>query len=270
MAQSWRSTPSGQHALNFHQEPEVVGSGPQSQARGGGLSLYRALARHIIGDPTYYKSILHAILTHYWRVLVDKSNPYHLEYKRFEEIEFGSSTKFFNALSCPDSWLSFGWQNGSSSILRVVTNALDIKLVLWKEGGIFWEDGPVKLPEYQVEFGHNNGDKRTLCWRALTPANDGKILIKFLEGERSRLENEPNENALRIRRLVWWREPVKAPIEDPVEDDASSDSDSGSEAGSGSWSGVVRNKPITKPVEREYQCYNEYASVSLHVQRRAL
>lgn len=135
--------------------------------------------------------------------------------------------------------------------------------MLWKEGGIFWEEGPVKLPEYQVEFGHNNGDKRTLSWRALTPANDSKIRIKFLEDERSRLENEPNENALKIRRLVWWREPVKAPIEDPIEDSAS-------RAGSGSWSGAVYNKPSTKPVEMEYPCYNEYASVSLHVQHRAL
>lgn len=278
MALHRKSKPSSRRALPYHDEFN------QDPICGDERTFYRALARHIIGDPAYHESILHAVLTHYWRVLVDKSNPYHLEYKNFEKIEFGPTTKFFDALSRPTHWLCFvGWQSGSQSILRVITNALNVKIVLWNADQTdSREDGPVIFPEYSVEFVPVKGNKLTEKCIALTPANDGRRLIQFLEDKRSRLEEETDENALRIRRLVWWR--------DPVEDDAPSDSDSGSDSDSDPGyisepdiepdSNPKSNTPwFRERKERivnidttgeDYQCYNEYAPVSLYLRCRAL
>lgn len=259
MARSSRSP----HAPAFRDEGEDVGLDMRNLRYGDELSFYRALARHTIGDPTYYESILHAVQTHYWRVLADEENPYHAEYKKFEQLEFWPTTKFFGALSCPDFWLCpCGWQIGSPSILRVVTDALNIKIVLWQEDNTFLEDGPVEFPEYHVKFPNNIRNERTNCCKALTPADDGRNLIRYLENERRRLETEPDENALKIRRLVWWRDPV----EDP-EDDASSDSHSSSDVGpDGLYWGPKKKEEKINTAPRDYQCYNEYAPVSLQLQ----
>ena len=263
MARSSRSP----HAPASREEGEDVGLDTRNLRYGDELSFYRALARHTIGDPFYYESILHAVQTHYWRVLADEENPYHAEYKKFEQLEFGSTTKFFGALSCPDFWLCpCGWQIGSPSILRVVTDALNIKIVLWKEDDTFLEDGPVEFPEYHVKFPRNIRNERTNCCKALTPADDGRNLIQYLEKERRRLETEPDENALKIRRLVWWRDPVE-----DSEDDAPSNPDSTSDIDSdGLYWGPKIKEGRTKKSPTVYQCYNEYAPVSIQLQRKKL
>lgn len=270
MAQPQKFKLNRPHASPSNKKIDCVGSDTRDSRYKDKFLFYSALARHTIGDPAYHESILHAVQTHYWRVLVDKSNPYHDVYALFEEIKFRPNIKFFSALSSPDYWLCpTGWQIDSRSILQVVSNALNIKIVIWRKRRktLIWEGGPVEFPEYHVEFPDD-----TSCI-ALTPDNDGRALIEFLESERYRLEKETGENALRIRRLVWWRprdpvedddssDPVKDDdSSDPVEDNDSSDSDSGSD-------------PVPDPVpdpgldsNREkiaYQCYNEYA-VSLHL-----
>lgn len=261
MALSRTSSRSSPSAPPSHEEPEDVRFDPFRPRHGDELSFYKALARHTIGDAEYFESILHAVLTHYWRVVVDKNNPYHAVYKEFEAIEFKpTTTKFFGALSSPDFWLCpSGWQNGSPYILRVVTDALNIKVVLWGiDETMLWEDGPVDFPEYHFKFPDNTRNKRTKSCSALTPANDGRALINFLEDERRRLEIEPDENALKIRRIVWWR--------DPVEDEASSVSSSSSDSSSDSWGVPKKKERIPNIAQRDptWQCYNEYAPVSLH------
>ena len=244
MAKPWKSEPNS---------PGAVGLTPQHTKYGDGFSFYRALARHIIGDPTYYESVLHGVQTHYWRVLADKTNPYHNIYNPFEEIKFGTETKFFNALSSPDFWLCpRGWQNGSQSIMLVVTNALNIKLVLWKEHGkTYFDDGPVVFPEYHVKFPHDTSDQRTRSCSALTAVNDGRALITFLERERLRLKDELDERALKIRRMAWWLNPewlnhLKAYAD--------------IELVPTKWDEPGKDIPEPPP---KYLCYNEYATVSL-------
>lgn len=140
--------------------------------------------------------------------------------------------------------------------------------MIWKGVGktLVWQGGPVEFPEYHVKFPDDTRDTRTPSCIALTPDNDGRALIKFLESERHRLEKETGESALRIRRLVWWRP------RDPIEDDDSSDSNSGSDSGSDSRSDsgsdpVLDPGPGSNREKIAYQCYNEYA-VSLDLQCR--
>lgn len=272
MAQSSKPNRSDPQSPRFHEEFEAVGLDPQDLRHRDNLSFYRALSRHTIGDPAHYESILHAVLTHYWRVLVEKNNPYHGQYKDFEQEifvkNFEHPTRFVNALSCPDFWLCVkGWQGkGSQALLQVVTDALNIKIVL-RMGGKgdvpYYCGGPVHFPEYHVKFPYDITYKYTRCCSALTPCNDGRVLIQYLEDERVRLNGE---RGFKIKRLVWWR--------DPVDDGASSDFDSGSDSGSESDPDLeVEKFPAPnekKAAPRGFKCYNEYSAVSIHSRRKAL
>lgn len=175
--------------------------GVSNEPRSDGFSFYRAVARHILGDPNLYKSIFEAVLTHYLLVIADDRNPYHDQYSKFDKLDVQYTETFVGGLSSPD--LCLGPQNSvhtASSILEVITNALDIKLVLHRNDMTLWlQDGPVNFPEYHVKFLLNVHTKNEYCCSVLTPANDGRVLIEYLEQHRN--------DVLPIGKIIWWREP---------------------------------------------------------------
>lgn len=170
--------------------------------RTDGLSFYRALARHTLGDPSLYKASLHDVQIHYLRVLADERNPYHAKYLEFDTRDLLLVNTFFGGLSCPD--LCLGPRSPARSaacLLEVITNALNIRLTLWTHDMKLWlTDGPVDVPEYNIKFLADQAGRYTYCCCSLTPAEDGRDLINFLEEQRG-------ISTLQIRRIAWWRNP---------------------------------------------------------------
>lgn len=114
------------HASPSNKSIDSVGSDTQDPRYRDEFLFYRALARHTIGDPAYHESILHAVQTHYWRVLVDKSNPYHDVYASFEKIEFGPVGRMALDLSCRSSlmrWTSRSWYG--KELVRLLFGRVD-------------------------------------------------------------------------------------------------------------------------------------------------
>lgn len=60
-----------------------------------GLSFYRAVARHTMGDPSLYEASLHVVQMHYLRVLADDRNPYHAKYL---DTFVGGMSNLFNSI----------------------------------------------------------------------------------------------------------------------------------------------------------------------------
>lgn len=166
-----------------------------------GLSFYRAVARHVLGDPSLYRSIFDAVLTHYLRVIADDKNPYHDQYKQFDRLDVAPFNTFVGGLSCPDVCVGpHSSVDTASSILEVITNALEIKLVIYRHDMTLWlENGPVRYPEYHVKFLSSEQDKMDCHCSSLTPANDGKALIDYLERQQ--------DDTLPVKKIIWWREP---------------------------------------------------------------
>ena len=102
--------------------------------------------------PLIMKSVLNAVLIHYLRVKVDMQNPYNAEYGSFDEILFNKTNSFFGGLSCQDLCVCPCTLNDSSkNILKVITNALNIRIVIWEDDmTTSHKEGPVDFPEYHV------------------------------------------------------------------------------------------------------------------------
>lgn len=190
---------------NYQNLVEYAGSGDHvlseilNKVQTDGFSFYRAVARHILGDPSLHQSIYDAVLTHYLRVIADDRNPYHDRYIHFDGLSIDVVKTFVGGLSCPD--LCLGPQSPlytAESILEVITNALDVKLVLHNPDMKFrLESGPVSYPEYHVKFSSLGQDGNQYRCSALTLSNNGRALINYLEQQQN--------GALPIRKILWWR-----------------------------------------------------------------
>lgn len=219
-----------------------------------GITLYRALARHHIGDPCKENVILNAVLEHFIRVLLDEN---HALYQRYLQL---NATKckiraleytFFALLACPDFGLcpcqrtrslrSDGRDDekvhqpfeDSSPILAVIANALNVRIALWDSKGLaIGEYGPVTVPMYHVRFRTDTQGKCLHRCSALVKVDDGAALIDYL------IQQRGEKNGLQIKRLSWRG--VKVAIRDPSQ--------------------FYSNGNMTST---EYHCFNEYRAVSL-------
>ena len=219
-----------------------------------GITLYRALARHHIGDPCKEEVILNAVLEHFIRVLLDDKHVLHQCYLELNKTKCRIRTQeytFFGLLACPDFGLcpcqknkslsSDGRNNekvhqpfeDSSPILVVIANALNACIALWDSKRLpLGQYGPVTVPMYHVMF---RADTRGKCLHrcsALSNADDGAALIDYIVQQRG------EKNGLQIKRLSW--KGVK-----PAKGDS--------------------NQSFFKEAETstEFDCFNEYRTVSL-------
>jgi len=219
-----------------------------------GITLYRALARHHIGDPCKEEVILNVVLEHFIRVLLDEKHVLHQCYLDLNKSKCkirAQEYTFFGLLACPDFGLcpclrnrsstSDGRNNkkihqpfeDSSPVLAVIANALNVRIALWDSkrlpvGGY----GPVTVPTYHVKFRVDTQGKCLHRCSALVKVDDGAALIYYLIQQRGK------KNGLQIKRLSWRG--LKPATEDS-------------------------NQSYFKEgeISNEFDCFNEYRTVSL-------
>ena len=93
--------------VHFQREPEITYENTPQRQRStlsltDGLSFYRAVATHIIGDPTKHQYIHNAVLAHYLQVFLNNQDPLHHHYLLYNTSNGHTIKTFFGALSCPD------------------------------------------------------------------------------------------------------------------------------------------------------------------------
>ena len=176
-----------------------------------GLSFYRAIARQYIGDPTKYTSILNQVLEHYLRAFVDDQHPLHSEYVNLD-ADFTSPT-FFEALSRPDPVLCpcRGHLSNSGRVLSVITNALNVKVVVRNERAFAYQKGRLQAPESVVKFRALAPERCEHRCSSLTAADDGRAIIELLERRKQEFEQSKRENfnqwdrdGLDIKLIAWY------------------------------------------------------------------
>jgi hypothetical protein len=173
-----------------------------------GYTLYRALARMLIGDPARHLRILEAVLQF---AISARSNPKHSLHEAYLDREasfrLATSRELFAGLDCPD-YLP------SEEIYWVVAQALRIRL------RVFTQVNSEGQPEELLESADADGGvpiavlkgshkkKKMSRFSALRPDESGKDIVEFLSSEAKRMENDTcNEyGGLKIKQISWaWK-----------------------------------------------------------------
>lgn len=137
--------------VHFQREPELTYENTPRRQRStlsltDRLSFYRAVATHIIGDPTKHQYIHNAVLAHYLQVFLNNQDPLHHHYLLYNTSNGHTIKTFFGALSCPDLVLCNCQHDFSMSkaVITVISNALQVKLVTsGHDNSFLYEEGPV-------------------------------------------------------------------------------------------------------------------------------
>ena len=144
------------HDIHFQAEPkspcEIIDDRRRpSLCQTDRLSFYRAIARHVIGDPTKHQYIHDAILSHYLQIFVDNQDPLHDDYMSYSNLKGQTIKSLFGALSCPDLVLCNCQTDTpmSKDVLVMITNALNARIIIKDhDSKLLYEEGPVQYPEY--------------------------------------------------------------------------------------------------------------------------
>ena len=193
----------------------------EEQKGSDGLSLYRALARHLSGDPLKYLDTMNAVLDLYLRIWANPLHPLHEAVRRYT-IAYGSVDLFFNALSCPDAALSVDYPH----VLGFIADALNIRLHVYYGNGA---DRSPRTTAYGAAYGrsqtpirHVHIDRAVLhgpagttyqrChFNSLVVQESGRNLITFLETSMKEMDDERRDgkrpskyNGLQMKQICWW------------------------------------------------------------------
>ena len=179
-----------------------------------GLSFYRALARQSIGDPREHRHIQNAVLEHYIRTLVQASqavtgnkNALQSLYEAYDGADWGQEDpprSFFERLCLPDFALCQCQDRAlSEAVLQVITNALEIRVVVWQGEGISYQQGPVCSPEYHIMLRvSEEGNGCDHHFDSLIEDHSGKCLTEYLLDQQHKNEHMPN--GLKIKKVMWY------------------------------------------------------------------
>ncbi|KAK7556724.1 hypothetical protein IWX46DRAFT_653979 [Phyllosticta citricarpa] len=159
---------------------------------GDGRTLYRALARQLIGNPNEFTYILGEVLHHYLRIWLNAQHPLHRRYHSFDHGEF------YKYLSEPDRSNSSTTLN---NVLEVVSNALRTHIRL-KNGRRLSVIGPDFSDHVRCQILLRHFPKR-FGFSSQVPENSGETLIDRLIKEKKGAQSL----GLTIKEIRWWWDP---------------------------------------------------------------
>ncbi|KAK7538737.1 uncharacterized protein J3D65DRAFT_658177 [Phyllosticta citribraziliensis] len=157
---------------------------------GDGRTLYRTLARQIIGDPNEFTYILGEVLHHYLRIWLNNQHPLHQRYHYFDQLEF------YKFLSKPDLSGSLPVLN---NVLEVVSNALRTHIIL-KFGERSSVIGAAFSDHIRCRISVKRSRYNRYKFSSLVPEITGESLINQLITEKAQAES----SNLPIKEIRWW------------------------------------------------------------------
>ncbi len=184
--------------------PQREGAEGSSRASSrDGLSLYRSISRQLHGDPLKYEFVLNAVLDHFLRVWIQPSHDKYGLYCKYRE-EWPCPSRagtFFGALACPDLGASQG-DVAFVSVLSVITNALNIRLVIWPSlpnSGTkpLNEVGPVACPEYHLLQSKAEDRRLGFCYDSLLEDESGQALVALMRRYKG-------QKILPVKEIGWY------------------------------------------------------------------
>ena len=221
--------------------PNVHTALSEAQPRDG-LSLYRALARAMAGDPTKHDEVKQAVLIHFIRGYTG-IEPLHSEkFRYYSGITLhirGQEVSFFQALCIPDEAIcSCQHLHHRTAIISAIALGLDVQIAIWDSQYNHGSGGAIRserilesrLPAVEVNVAIVGEEKKELeCMHyiiSLVQDSTGSALIQFLLDRK-------RASAL-IKELYWYP--------------------------------AVQNKTIDwhdrRSTKYQFECFNEYRAVN--------
>ncbi|KAK8249666.1 hypothetical protein IWZ00DRAFT_278803 [Phyllosticta capitalensis] len=180
----------------YDEIPEHTFSPRDPSHRVYGRSIYRGLARQLLGDPGNFNDIIGEVLHHFLRVFFNPQHPLHGQYRLFDEKNF-----YYN-LSRPDLSDS---RDTLLKALKIISNALRIEIILHEN------DSKKYLNTKIGSTFENHAQCRLFIRRremhyvafSMIPEDSGQDIINYM-----RLQNTIGEGwILNIKRIKWWWNP---------------------------------------------------------------
>lgn len=177
-----------------------------------GYTLYRALARQVIGFPFRFQDIRNAVLQFYLRVYANERHPLLDELRRHEAAARANRDRryeLFALLDCPDL-------GPNEHVLWIVAYALKLRIDVFesisRDGeprGLIHSVGPqdrpistlVRRENRRATFDRDEIIGTPFRFEALLPDESGKALIQYLDSQRTEARTDPS--ALQIRQMSW-------------------------------------------------------------------
>ena len=162
--------------------------------------------------PKLHESIVVPAVNHSLRIYIDKDHPLHQG--PWWISQFPTRSTSFNSSCCPDRVLCpCSPPNIASAVLEVITNAFNVRVVLWHDSIILHQDGLVICSEYHVNL-QNQLETCQHLFNSLLPEYSGKSLIEHSSKEKSRststwLETKRDDMVEKTESRddwwLWWR-----------------------------------------------------------------
>ncbi|KAK8212494.1 hypothetical protein IWZ01DRAFT_550465 [Phyllosticta capitalensis] len=153
----------------YDEIPEHTFSPGDSNQQADGRSIYRGLARQLLGDPGNFNDIVGEVLHHFLRVFFNSQHPLHGQYRSFD------GKNFYYSLSRPDFSDS---GEVLVNVLDVVSNALRV----------------------QIYLGDVDGREQFIA-SSVIPEHSGEDLINYMSAEKRK------NRLLNIKQIKWWWNP---------------------------------------------------------------
>ena len=198
----------GQQSTKYFVEYEENLSDTTSQSSDG-CTLYRTLARQVIGTPSRYKDIRQTVQQFYLRVYANASHPLHDEFVQ-QDSAFNRTSKYrlFAVLEAPDL-------DTNEHLLWVIAYALKVQIAVYGKlaQGQLLEDPALSVgPDLrricrvlQLKLPTKNGEGMPYHFDSILPDESGKALIEYLQEQRQRTAQDPS--TLQVKQLSWaWRD----------------------------------------------------------------
>lgn len=180
----------------YDEIPEHTFSPRDPSHRVYGRSIYRGLARQLLGDPGNFNDIIGEVLHHFLRVFFNPQHPLHGQYRLFD------GKNFYYNLSRPDLSDS---RDTLLKALKIISNALRIEIILHEN------DSKKYLNTKIGSTFENHAQCRLFIRRremhyvafSMIPEDSGQDIINYM-----RLQNTIGEGwILNIKRIKWWWNP---------------------------------------------------------------
>lgn len=181
-----------------------------------GYTLYRAIARQVIGQPARFLDIRDAVLQFYLRVYANKRHPLHDECLRQAAA---CKTQLFALLDSPDL-------DPNEQVLWVIAYAIKIRIDVFESvstdgepQGLLHSIGPQERPVCAVVRRINSRrtfDKTGLIgmpfrFESLLPDQSGRALLEYLVQQRASAVREPDNLQVKQMSWAWSSSPGKKP-----------------------------------------------------------